>query len=307
MRMAFFALTAVVVSATVAAQVPRIGEAQFEGGSGSFLMAGGTGREEKTITVFYHKPEIFTPRSPVLIVVPGAGRNAWDYRDAWVDASEKHGVLIISPSYSEEHYPDFWSYNLAGMITDVKINQGGAPTVTFKLNRNPNEWIFGDFDRIFSGVKNRLVLEADTYDLFGHSAGGQVIHRLALFYPDNMANRMLAANSGWYTVPTFVDEFPYGLADGTATKEQIEAAFVAGLVIFLGELDDENETRGDLVRTPEVDVQGISRIERGKHFYNVATETAKQLDAELNWQLEFVPGVGHDFRRMSEAAAEYLY
>lgn len=36
-------------------------------------------------------------------------------------------------------------------------------------------------------------------------------------------------------------------------------------------------------------------------------ETAEQLDLELNWKLEIVPGVGHDFRRMSEAAAEYLY
>ena len=31
-------------------------------------------------------------------------------------------TLILSPGYSEEHYPDFWSYNLAGMITDVKVN-----------------------------------------------------------------------------------------------------------------------------------------------------------------------------------------
>lgn len=28
---------------------------------------------------------------------------------------------------------------------------------------------------------------------------------------------------------------------------------------------------------------------------------------ELRWKLEIVPGIGHDYRRMSEAAAEYLY
>lgn len=307
MRTAILAWTGLVVSATVAAQVPRTGEFQFEGGSGSFSIAGGTGREDKTITVFYHKPATFTPGSKVLMVVPGAGRNAWDYRDAWVHASERHGVLILSPGYSEEHYPDFWSYNLAGMITDVKVNESGVPTVTFSLNGNPDDWIFEDFDRIFREVKEHLELEASTYDMFGHSAGGQVIHRLALFHPDNMADRMLAANSGWYTVPTFDDKFPYGLANGTSTREQVAKAFAEDLVIFLGELDDENETRGDLVRTPEVDVQGISRIERGKHFYSMAMETAEDLDAELTWKLEIVPDVGHDFRRMSEAAAEYLY
>jgi pimeloyl-ACP methyl ester carboxylesterase len=307
MRTAFLALAGLVVSATVAAQVPRVDEIRFDGGSGSFRFAGGTGREEKTLTIFYHRPAAFTRRSQVLIVVPGAGRNAGDYRDAWVDASEEHGVLILSPSYSEEHYPEFWSYNLAGMITDVRINQGAAPTITFNLVSDPADWIFDDFDRIFREVKERLALEASTYDLFGHSAGGQVIHRLALFHTDSMADRMLAANSGWYTVPTFDDQFPYGLANGASTREQVTEAFAENLVVFLGELDDENETRGDLVRTPEVDVQGISRIERGNYFYNKAVETAEELGAEFNWKLEVVPNVGHDSRRMSEAAAEYLY
>ena len=84
-------------------------------------------------------------------------------------------------------------------------------------------------------------------------------------------------------------------------------AFASNLVVFLGELDDENETRGDLVRTPEVDVQGISRIARGRHFYAMAEKTAQALGIELNWKLEVVPGVGHDLQQMSDAAAEYLY
>ncbi len=84
-------------------------------------------------------------------------------------------------------------------------------------------------------------------------------------------------------------------------------AFGSNLVVFLGELDDENEVRGDLVRTPEVDVQGISRIARGKHFYGMAVKTATTLGIELKWKLEVVPGVGHDLQRMSDAAAEYLY
>ena len=98
-----------------------------------------------------------------------------------------------------------------------------------------------------------------------------------------------------------------GLANSTSTPEQIETAFGSNLVVLLGELDDENEVRGDLVRTPEVDVQGISRAERGKYFYGMALKTAKTLSIELKWKLEVVPGVGHDLQRMSDAAAEYLY
>jgi poly(3-hydroxybutyrate) depolymerase len=80
---------------------PRIA---VEEGSGSFLMEGGTGHEGQTIAVHYHKPRIFNRGSPILIVLPGAGRNGDDYRDAWVQVSEAHGVLVLSPSYSKQQY-----------------------------------------------------------------------------------------------------------------------------------------------------------------------------------------------------------
>ena len=292
----------ILVAAT--AQPARTTEIRIEDGSGSFTFAGGAGRESKPITVFYHKPDAFAPQSRVLIVAPGAGRNGWTYRDAWVNAAEQHGVLILSPSYSEDHYPEFWSYNLAGMIADVNVT---ARPVTFRVVSEPGAWIFADFDRLFRTVKEHLALETSTYDMFGHSAGGQLLHRLALFHPGSLADRVLAANSGWYTVPTFDDEFPYGLTNSALTPATIEAAFAERLVVFLGERDDENETRGDLVRTAEVDVQGISRIARGKYFYDVAMQTAAELGLALEWQLEVVPDVGHDVQRMSAAAAAYLY
>jgi pimeloyl-ACP methyl ester carboxylesterase len=224
-----------------------------------------------------------------------------------VKASEEHGVLILSPSYSEEHYPEFWSYNLAGMITDVNVNQGATPAVSFRIVADPGAWIFGDFDRLFREVKEHLGLETNMYDMFGHSAGGQLLHRLVLFHPGSMVNRVLAANSGWYTVPTFDDVFPYGLANSPLTPAKAVGAFETDLIVFLGELDDENETRGDLARTPEIDVQGISRIGRGKYFYNMAVQTADDLGVELKWRLEVVPNVGHDLQRMSTAAAAFLY
>ena len=153
MKCSILILAALAISASTTAQVTKVDQIQIDDGSGSFRSAGGAGRQDKVVTVFYHKPKAFTTRSPVLIVLPGAGRNGWTYRDAWVKASEEHGVLVLSPSYSEEHYPDFWSYNLAGMIKDVKIDQGATPTVTFNLVTHPSDWIFGDLDRLFRDVK----------------------------------------------------------------------------------------------------------------------------------------------------------
>lgn len=338
----------------------RIDRIAVESGSGSFIMKGGGGYEEKRITVFYHKPKSYQRGSPVTIVIPGAGRNGDDYRDAWVTASEKYDVLILSPSYSEKFYPEYWSYNLAGMTREVTLDlsfvidtkpeewslgdvrealrskigmhelvgRSSAHQLVYQLvlfskagmitdvdvrgtssvaNRNPEEWIFEDFDRIFEEVKDELGLETEVYDLFGHSAGGQILHRLALFHPNSRADRVLAANSGWYTVPTFEQEFPYGLKDSGTTKDQLHAAFGTHLVVFLGGEDDEDETRGSLKRTPEVDRQGAHRLERGKYFFREAGEAAAELAVDFEWKIQIVPGVGHDYERMSEAAAEYLY
>jgi hypothetical protein len=279
----------------------------LEPGSGSFVMAGAAGRRAKSIDVYYHVPAGFTADSPVLLVAPGAGRDAWDYRDVWVEASETHGVVVLSPHYSEAEYPEFWSYNLAGMLRNVEINDARTAMVGYEISTEPSEWIFGDLDRIFASVRSALGLRAQHYDLFGHSAGGQLLHRYVIFGRSALVGRVYAANSGWYTVPTFDDEFPYGLGGSAATEESLRDAFSKDLVVLLGEMDDRNETRGDLARTPEIDVQGLSRIERGRYFFEVAEATAERLETEFNWSMVVVPGVGHDRVGMSRAAAEQLY
>lgn len=176
---------------------------------------------------------------------------------------------------------------------------------SFKITRNPAEWIFDDFDRIFDLVKEELQLKRNSYDMFGHSAGGQVLHRLALFNPKNKANRILASNSGWYTLPTDKDEFPYGLKNSSISLGKID--FSKKLVVFLGEMDNANETRGDLRHTPEMDKQGLHRLDRGKYFYLKAKTMANELRSEFSWKLEIIPNIGHDYKGMSKFAADYLY
>lgn len=281
-----------------------LNEVNIHSGSGKILVDGGF-QIEKSIIVHYYKAEKFTSESAVIIIVPGAGRNGDDYRDAWIEKAEEYNLLVLSPEYSEKNYPEFWSYNLAGMITNVKINAAKTAMTDFDISENPEEWIYNDFDRIFNLIKKELALNTDSYDMFGHSAGGQVLHRLAIFKPQNKASRILAANSGWYTVPTDNDEFPYGLEK--SNRSSVNVDFSSELIIFLGEKDDANETRGDLRHSPEVDKQGLYRLARGKHFYTESKRTASEMNTNFNWKIKIVPDVGHDYRGMSNAAANYLY
>ena len=276
-------------------------------GSSNFILSGGEDRVEKEISVYVHIPKNWKKDSPVVLVIPGAGRNAWSYRDAWVEQSEKKGVIVISPSYSEDFYPRFWNYNIARMISNVTINESKTDFESYSISENPSEWIFNDFDRIFEDVKSKFGLTTEQYDMFGHSAGGQILHRFALFYDSKSVNRILASNSGWYTVPNFDAEFPIGLINAPLTQEALKVAFSKRLVVFLGELDNENETRGHLVKNQRMNVQGLHRLERGVFFYSSAMREAKSQGVRFNWEKVIIPNVGHDYKKMSAAAAEYLY
>tara|TARA_R110002051_G_scaffold87713_4_gene154473 strand:+ start:8637 stop:9584 length:948 start_codon:yes stop_codon:yes gene_type:complete len=273
-------------------------------GAGKFIIKGGYNKAD-SIIIHYYKPSNFSKLSDVVYVIPGGGRNGYDYRDSWIEKAEEYNVLVLSPEYNEKNYPEFWNYNLARMYKDVKINKERTAIESFRISTNSEEWIFNDFDRIFEEVKRKLELKTDTYDMFGHSAGGQILHRFAIFNSNNKANRILAANSGWYTLPTDLDEFPYGLKGTVQSSKKID--YNSKLIIFLGEKDDDNETRGSLRRSPEVDKQGLGRLSRGKYFYNISNEISSKLNKELNWKLEIIPNIGHDYRKMGEAAADYLY
>lgn len=121
------------------------------------------------------------------------------------------------------------------------------------------------------------------------------------------ARRIVAANSGFYTLPTFDVPLPLGLRGTTLSERDVDTAFAARLVVLVGELDNEHETRGIHLRTPMADQQGIGRLARGRYFFATARDAASRRHAQFNGQLNVVPGVGHDQRAMSAAAARLLY
>ena len=150
-----------------------VNEVVIKEGSGVFLMEGGPGRKEKNIKVFYHRPKGFNENTKILLVIPGAGRNGDSYRDAWINASEKFGVLILSPMYAESNYP-FEAYHLGGVLRSsnlrqvvlfedstniAKLDEGAFE---YTLNNNPDNWIFNDFDRIFNVVKGEIRSDQST-------------------------------------------------------------------------------------------------------------------------------------------------
>ena len=293
---------------------------KLEQGEGSYSIQLGSGVSVKNIDIFYYLPKKFNEETSVIIVIPGAGRNANDYRDSWISNAEKYNLLVLSPSYPKKDF-DFAAYHLGGVVNqlelkDPEIERVNGRITKYRMNdenlsfsfvKDTNQWIFDDFDKIFSSVKPMLGAKKTSYDLFGHSAGGQLLHRYAIFKKGTNANRIVAANSGFYTLPDQDTAFPFGLSGTSVVEKDMGQAFTNRLILLLGEFDNASETRGTMLHTPKSDSQGLGRYERGLYFFNKSQEIAKSSSFEFNWQQVTVPGVGHDYRKMGDAAAKLLY
>ncbi len=285
-------------------------------GSGTFEFAPAR-NPQKLIRVYYHRPASFGPSSNILIVIPGAGRDADEYRDHWVAASEEHGVLVLTPEYPASDY-DFAAYHFGGVIENFeliepRIDQATSTyylkdeNIRFDFNADRSRWLFRDFDRLAEFAADAVGANTDQYDIFGHSAGGQILHRMVVFQPDSKARRILASNSGFYTMPRMDVALPFGLKGTNLDAAHLRQSLKKELVVFLGERDDEKETRGTHLRTPNADSWGIGRYARGRRFFQEGRSAASQLRADFRWKLHVVPDVGHDAAAMSKAAATYLY
>ena len=272
------------------------------------------------LTVHYLRPPNFASSSPILLVIPGAGRNSDDYRDAWIDAACASGTLVAALGYSEDDY-DFAAYNMGGTISNLHFDNPSftrvsetATTVTlndadirFDVVTNRADWIFDDFDRVFEQLVEMTASAQETYDIFGHSAGGQILHRFAIFAPRSKARVIIAANSGFYTFPDLSQALPTGLQGSGLTETDLMHAFGAQLVLMLGALDNSDQSGGTLLHTPHIDQsQGLGRLDRGQRFYEHSRHEAERLGPTFQWQLQIIDGIGHDYRSMSAAAAEYL-
>ena len=141
-----------------------------------------------------------------------------------------------------------------------------------------------------------------TYELWGHSAGGQFVHRLAFFLPDSLITRYIAGNSGWYSCPDSTVAFPWGTINSqlNITRDDMIAITNRNLIVMRGTADTVRD--GVLNTDPNSDAQGLNRYARAGYFYNKGVS----VNASLNWKLVDVSGVGHDDAAMALAAGSYI-
>lgn len=253
----------------------------------------------KTIKVFYHIPNGTMSQMPILFSFHGDGRNADDHRDYWISMANQHKMMIFAPEFSEANFPRGDAYNLANIFVD-----GDNPSQsTFNAT---NEWTFSVLDPLFEQIKQAVSGSQQGYNAWGHSAGAQFLSRFVLYMPNSKLNVAVCSNAGWYTVPEFEIDFPYGLEKSELSTNNIELAFSKKVIIHLG-LNDTNPNSPGLRHNTIVDnQQGLNRLVRGRYFYTTSQATAQEMNVPFNWEKDEVTNVAHEAGLMANDALEHI-
>jgi predicted esterase len=260
----------------------------------SFVMNAYDDSERKSIKVWTYKPENWKNEDKILFVMHGGGRNADDYLDAWKDIADNNNILIVAPEF-ENKYSNY---------TTNDYQEGNL--FTFFGSKNPKEeWAYSVIENIFDYIKKNNKITNETYDIFGHSAGGQFVHRMVMLLPEARIKTAIAANAGFYTFPDEDLKYPYGSKNTPITDNSIKKSFKKQLIILLGENDNDPKL-GTFRETKLAMKQGAHRLKRGSNFYQKSSELATETSSIFNWEIDTIEKVGHNYRKMSSQAVKYI-
>jgi predicted esterase len=271
---------------------PKITETiPLKNGQDSFVMYAYQESERKSIKVWTYKPESWKDKNKIVFVMHGGGRNAEDYLNAWIEIAQKNNVLIVAPEFE----------NKFSKYTTNDYQEGNL--FTFFGTKNPkSEWAYTVVENIFDHIKSVNSITNEQYDIFGHSAGGQFVHRMVMLMPESRIRTAISANSGFYSLPNEKLEFPYGIQN---TGIDLQKSYNKRLIILLGELDND-PSLGTFRTTNLAMEQGAYRLERGANFYKANKELKNKNNWEFNWTIDTIKNVGHDYKKMSKNAIEWI-
>jgi poly(3-hydroxybutyrate) depolymerase len=279
--------------------IPASRAAFPEGNGQTQLTAGG-----ETFDVWTYKPAGYRG-GPLLMVFHGLGRGAESYRNAARPLADRFGLLVVAPLFDAARFPG-WRYHSAGLVRE-RFAEG---VDEFPLEPE-NQWTSRRVVELVDAARQAEGRPGLGYLLLGHSAGGQMLSRLAAFTPTN-ARGILLANPSSFVWPSRDRRFPYGfgglperLADDAALRRYLNQP----ISVLTGMADTGSQ---DLDTRPGAVAQGANRHERALAFYREAERLARARGWAFAWQLYTVPAVGHSAKDMyastqaSAAIAERL-
>jgi hypothetical protein len=247
---------------------------------------------DRTLLLHAARPANWDPSAPVVLVHHGVGRNGADYRDYWLPHVDA-GILAIAIEFPEQTFPEYLMYNFGNLHT-----KDGTP--------NPRaQWTYGIGPRLFESLLAQGLTTTPRHGLFGHSAGGQYVHRMLSFGYRQRIAVAVAANAGTYAMPDLAIDWPWGLGAVGLETADLPPLLAFPISVMAG-TNDTRTTGRFFPKGPKSMRQGPTRYHRAHAYHAAGQQAALTLGVPCAWTVTDVPGVGHDGRGMTDAAAPLI-
>jgi pimeloyl-ACP methyl ester carboxylesterase len=224
----------------------------------------------------------------LLIMFAGRSRDAIGLVLKARRLAEHCNLTIIAPQMDRDRFPT-WRYHRAG----VAIRTVMQPR---------SHWLGPLVDDLVRWGHQWADLPSAPSILFGHSAGGQLLSRVAAYCPPKGVDRIVITNPSVYVAPSIDERAPHGFAalfEPAEASMRLRSYLSQPISVYLGCNDIGNK---NLVGNPPALRQGKNRLERGRSIFRHAERLAKEQGWDFAWRLVEAPGVGHSSRGMLEAA-----
>jgi pimeloyl-ACP methyl ester carboxylesterase len=249
-------------------------------------------RSDSKQEYFLYVPPSAAVNARVFVTVHGISRNAEEHIRRFKQFANEYGVVVVSPLFSEDRYPDYQTLGVTGrgQRADIALQKIIAEIGTLR------------------GTDIRQIY------LFGYSGGGQFVHRYAMAYPRQVAAVAIGA-AGWYTFPDPAVKFPRGLklkSPDAAIQFTPEEFLQIPMAVFVGERD--GRSAGILRCGRRVDTQqGLTRIERGYRWTEAMNSAAATRNLSTPHLFRVIPYAAHSFKTsmkrgdMGRQVSEFLF
>lgn len=247
-------------------------------------------------TIYTYKPSCSTLQG-IAFIHHGTGRDADGYRDSAITLAKAECVVIVAPLFDEDRFPSD-EYQRGGIVDDSG-------------DLNPeSEWTTRYMPGLIAWARNQYGDANASYALFGHSAGGQFLSRVAGYEATDNGlpaglERIVIANPSTHVRASGVDEddgapldlnvsydaIPYGFEDFKSPLANLKKYLALPVTIYLGSEDTVRDSQ--LATGSYADAQGRNRRARGEFVFNEAKANAQKLGVPFNWKLIYASGCGH--------------
>jgi poly(3-hydroxybutyrate) depolymerase len=244
---------------------------------------------DRTLFLYSARPVHYAPTTPLLFVHHGVGRNGEAYRDYWQPHVDSAGILVISVEFPEAGFPDYLRYHFGNLHAE----DGTAIP--------KEQWTYGIVPRLFDALRAQGITTRARYGLFGHSAGGQFVHRMLSFGFRDRVGLAVCANAGTYAMPDLDIAWPFGLGHSEVSRDTLRDLLEFPITVMAG-TGDTKTTGRFFPKGPRSLRQGATRYERAHNYVRNGHAAAEALGTQCRWTVIDVPDVGHDGRDMSLAA-----